>query len=568
MQLSRLAEALERRRCACTPELFSVRMPKPEVEDFEAQLDARRGSSSALEAADPHVVATLLQQQLRGLGCTTGLRARTLAERPAWALLPFARVDAYRRDNDSSDDAAPPCAAVARGIAAAAPPQQHAVLRLIIELCRALLKEKRSSGVSRGKLAKIFAPLLCPPSAGDEYLCVRHRAVLPCAAQLIEALFDEVPFPPLDAALGAQFASAATVSRVPTRRTSLAILPPAVRTTLLLPGGAVGSDDVGEREQRLTSSMPSPAELSLAEEVALLSAERCTWPDAWVFGNAKSPTMMREGSTERSSALLARVGALVAVLRPSAIAVATSGSTTTPGSSPAARSRSRSPRAPLSPTDSSSKVASPSPGGGGGAAKPQKRPRPSSREQRRRAVKEAQAQLTRLCAMAPQQLEAEKARIKRELKAWDTQWAAAHGGREPDKKAKEAVRPWYTVYNELKFMLSSLGKMPASDGSSPASTTTVDAAVLALERRVLQRRISRFEKEFEEQHGRKVKFQRDVGGVQWQYARYKVRIVLSRQCMSLATTAPPSTLPHFTTQHHPLAHNSLTSPDFLNISVL
>ena len=527
--------ACREERCVHTPELFSVRMPKPEVDDLQEALDraalGRRGPSerAALASSDPHVVATLLLRQLRGLGQTTGMRARTLGKRPAWRMIPFACIDALRRSG-GDDDA---CAVVARNAVASAPRPEHEVLRLIVKLCRDLLDASRSSGATRGKIARIFAPVLCPPSEGDEYLCVRHRTVLPCAARVLEALFAMPTFPRFDAELAAKSAREEEARRAVARLTTLAARRPIEIV-------ASAAHRVAESGKRLTSSLPSPVALSLAEEIARITEERCTWPEAWTLGathaTSRSATKEHEAKEsaatgERSGALLVRVAGFCAV---AAFARAAAGapspvpshSTAVVGADAGNSSSSTSdwehyagklPKSPGRATHSpASKQRSPR-RAAQAAVQGQGAARPASRRELELAAKEAQAQLTRLCAMSAAQLEEEKARIKRELKAWDTQWAAAHGGREPTKKAKESVRPWYTVYNELKFMLGVLKKLHRGEKGDVKS----DAA-LALERRVLQRRISRFELKFEEENGRKVKFQRDVAGAHWQYARYKV----------------------------------------------
>ena len=316
MDTKLLIAACHERRCLHMPELFSVRMPKPDVDDLQAMLDRatldRRGPSerAALASSDPHVVATLLLRQLRALGQTTGMRARTLGKRPAWRMLPFTRVNDLRRSG--GDDAE--CAVVARYAVASAPQHEYDVLRLVVTLCRDLLDASRSSGATRAKLARIFAPVLCPPNDGDEYLCVRHRAVLPCAARLIEALLAMPTFPRFDAELAAKSAREEEARRAAARSTTIAVQRP-LETVAIDANGceASAAHKVEESGKRLTASLPSPVALSLADEIARIAVERCTWPDAWTIGATHSSSLSatKEHEAKESAATVERSGALL-----------------------------------------------------------------------------------------------------------------------------------------------------------------------------------------------------------------------------------------------------------------
>ena len=186
-------------------------------------------------------------------------------------------------------------------------------------------------------------------------------------------------------------------------------------------------------------------------------------------------------------------------------------------------------------------------------------------------------------SLTPQQRELarlrdEKAQLKRQLRQFDANFAQAHGGRQPTKAEKEHLRPLYTRYHELKALIGEdppLGAGAAAPASAAASATAAaaaaaaapmtslaaavarrlslgsdaglgsghseasegkadddgdaddggagsgaDAALLA-EKKELQAFLREFEKRFEAQNGRKVKYVKDIDAVKEKYSRYK-----------------------------------------------
>jgi hypothetical protein len=186
-------------------------------------------------------------------------------------------------------------------------------------------------------------------------------------------------------------------------------------------------------------------------------------------------------------------------------------------------------------------------------------------------------------SLTPQQRELarlrdEKAQLKRQLRLFDVNFAGAHGGRQPTKAEKEHLRPLYTRYHELKAMIGDdppLGAGAGAGGGAAAAAAAAapmaslaaavarrlslgsdaglgsghseasegkveddgdgddgagaggsgggsgaDAALFA-EKKELQAFLREFEKRFEAQNGRKVKYVRDIEAVKEKYARYK-----------------------------------------------
>eukprot|EP00698_Gefionella_okellyi_P012193 TRINITY_DN3264_c0_g1_i2.p1 TRINITY_DN3264_c0_g1~~TRINITY_DN3264_c0_g1_i2.p1 ORF type:complete len:378 (+),score=90.37 TRINITY_DN3264_c0_g1_i2:790-1923(+) len=143
------------------------------------------------------------------------------------------------------------------------------------------------------------------------------------------------------------------------------------------------------------------------------------------------------------------------------------------------------------------------------------------------------AELSRMISI---QLKAEKSAIKRELRQYDSQFAALFG-REPTKHDKEPMRPLYQRYKDVKQLLSAaLAKpgvaapaAPAAQSTRTAPTPTSDdpAEISAMhsqlkaEKRALQVKLTEFQKEFVRKTGRKVKYREDRLPMEEEYQRYK-----------------------------------------------
>jgi len=78
---------------------------------------------------------------------------------------------------------------------------------------------------------------------------------------------------------------------------------------------------------------------------------------------------------------------------------------------------------------------------------------------------------------------------------------------------KEAIRPKYELYNDIKLLLANAAKAAAGD-------RTTETAI-SLEKKLLQRRLRRFESQFEARERRKVKYHKDIASVRATYQRYK-----------------------------------------------
>mmetsp|Transcript_19079 Transcript_19079/g.24260 ORF Transcript_19079/g.24260 Transcript_19079/m.24260 type:complete len:140 (+) Transcript_19079:3-422(+) len=126
----------------------------------------------------------------------------------------------------------------------------------------------------------------------------------------------------------------------------------------------------------------------------------------------------------------------------------------------------------------------------------------------------------------------EKKRLKKRLKSFDLEFEQVHG-RRPSRSEKEPIRHLYEAYNAIKILLSS------NDGThNPVSSietslnlsklylnkevlSAIEVQNLINEKRSLQGKLRKFEKMFEEVNSRKVKFNRDIKGLESDYRRYK-----------------------------------------------
>jgi hypothetical protein len=115
--------------------------------------------------------------------------------------------------------------------------------------------------------------------------------------------------------------------------------------------------------------------------------------------------------------------------------------------------------------------------------------------------------------------------------------------RAPGKSEKEAIRPKYELYNDIKLLLAnalsanssssssssnadgggadSVGEQKKGAGSGGEEKLLHSESPISLEKKLLQRRLRRFESQFEATEGRKVKYHKDIASVRATYQRYK-----------------------------------------------
>lgn len=133
--------------------------------------------------------------------------------------------------------------------------------------------------------------------------------------------------------------------------------------------------------------------------------------------------------------------------------------------------------------------------------------------------------IQRLCSMSLPRLDQEKTKIKQQLKQFDIDFVKMHN-RKPNKSEKEPMRSQYERYNDIKLLITSKKE------TSSASTGTPDVIgmQLGLEKHLIQRKLRRFETNFEATHGRKVRLQKDIEPVEAEYRRYKeLKAILRHQ---------------------------------------
>jgi hypothetical protein len=184
------------------------------------------------------------------------------------------------------------------------------------------------------------------------------------------------------------------------------------------------------------------------------------------------------------------------------------------------------------------------------------RQREEEEERRERERRAAAAQQRQPGAPSAESAEAEyerlvgeKAALKQRLRAFDTAFAEQHG-RQPSKQEKEHLRPQYQRYHDLKALIDAADERRKKQGAAEAAgagvsglaaATAVAAAVaggkataavaaagpasdlasIRAEKRSLQHFLRDYEKTFERQNGRKVKYVKDIAPVLDKYQQYK-----------------------------------------------
>uniref|UniRef100_A0A7S2RJ73 Rho-GAP domain-containing protein n=1 Tax=Mucochytrium quahogii TaxID=96639 RepID=A0A7S2RJ73_9STRA len=124
-----------------------------------------------------------------------------------------------------------------------------------------------------------------------------------------------------------------------------------------------------------------------------------------------------------------------------------------------------------------------------------------------------------------QNLETEKRSLKQKLKQFDEDFEKAHG-RRPNRVEKEPIRNLYEEYNALKLKILFLGQQVKGKkqiehptNKQTARKPTMES--LMREKRLLQGKLRAFERTFEEENSRKIKYAKDIQGYEAEYKRYK-----------------------------------------------
>eukprot|EP00514_Thraustochytrium_sp_LLF1b_P012439 CAMPEP_0184559970 /NCGR_PEP_ID=MMETSP0199_2-20130426/46696_1 /TAXON_ID=1112570 /ORGANISM="Thraustochytrium sp., Strain LLF1b" /LENGTH=756 /DNA_ID=CAMNT_0026957269 /DNA_START=138 /DNA_END=2408 /DNA_ORIENTATION=- len=120
-------------------------------------------------------------------------------------------------------------------------------------------------------------------------------------------------------------------------------------------------------------------------------------------------------------------------------------------------------------------------------------------------------------------LEQQKKALKKKLKQFDEDFERKHG-RRPGKLEKEPIRNLYEEYSSIRQRIaqcfeSNVSRKRVAPCSPAGASTNVNA--LFHEKRSLQSKLREFERKFEEQNGRKIKYMGDIKGLESEYRRYK-----------------------------------------------
>jgi len=115
--------------------------------------------------------------------------------------------------------------------------------------------------------------------------------------------------------------------------------------------------------------------------------------------------------------------------------------------------------------------------------------------------------------MTVEQLHDDKAFLKRLLNGLDKAFKHKNG-RLPTKQEKEVYRPIYEEYRAIKDNISS------ATLRNQQKNTSITLAQIKAEKRILQIRLNKFERQFRMKHGRKIQYQRDIVPVKGEFDRY------------------------------------------------
>lgn len=133
-----------------------------------------------------------------------------------------------------------------------------------------------------------------------------------------------------------------------------------------------------------------------------------------------------------------------------------------------------------------------------------------------------------------------KKSVKEKLVAYDNEFKRKNG-RMPTKSEKEPIRHLYVKYNEIKTLLqkkteestatftSTITSASGSKGQDTKGGVKTSTKTLLAEKRALQAKLREYERKFEFEKGRKVKYHRDISPVESDYQRYKVLKSMLRQ---------------------------------------
>ena len=109
----------------------------------------------------------------------------------------------------------------------------------------------------------------------------------------------------------------------------------------------------------------------------------------------------------------------------------------------------------------------------------------------------------------------EKKKVKNELKSYDNDFSL-NFKRQPNHDEKEPLRPLYVYYKKLK---ESLTKRGGEEMSQEKIENMI--ANIKRERRELREQIESYQRDFEQNNNRRIRYVRDIAPIDNQYRRYK-----------------------------------------------
>mmetsp|Transcript_36897 Transcript_36897/g.59141 ORF Transcript_36897/g.59141 Transcript_36897/m.59141 type:complete len:431 (-) Transcript_36897:76-1368(-) len=115
--------------------------------------------------------------------------------------------------------------------------------------------------------------------------------------------------------------------------------------------------------------------------------------------------------------------------------------------------------------------------------------------------------------MTVEQMQDDKAFLKRLLNGLDKAFKHKNG-RLPTKQEKEVYRPIYEEYRAIKDNINS------ATLRKQQKNTSLTLAQIKAEKRILQIRLNKFERQFRMKNGRKIQYQRDIIPVKEEFDRY------------------------------------------------
>eukprot|EP01029_Cantina_marsupialis_P027676 TRINITY_DN773170_c0_g1_i1.p1 TRINITY_DN773170_c0_g1~~TRINITY_DN773170_c0_g1_i1.p1 ORF type:complete len:312 (-),score=70.32 TRINITY_DN773170_c0_g1_i1:236-1171(-) len=121
--------------------------------------------------------------------------------------------------------------------------------------------------------------------------------------------------------------------------------------------------------------------------------------------------------------------------------------------------------------------------------------------------------------MDESELKDEKQLVRVHLKEYDSNFEEEFG-RKPSKEDKEPIRYLYDRYHTIKILIANAERQ-SIESVSPTHSLQKQLDSLRIEKRYLQTKLRDFEKAFQREHNRKVRFVEDIKPVVDEYQRYK-----------------------------------------------